>query len=194
MAPKLHTVIASTRPGRTGPVVAQWFHEFAKTHGKFDAELVDLASFDLPLYDEPQHPMRRQYEHEHTRKWTASVNAADAYVFVLPEYNFTAPPSFSNALDYAFWEWQYKPIGFVGYGGISGAQRAVQTARLQASTLKMMPIPEGVVLPNVYQQIKDGKFIANEFNEQGAMATLNELIKWTNALAGLREEIRHPKK
>jgi NAD(P)H-dependent FMN reductase len=194
MAPKLHTVIASTRPGRTGPVVAQWFHEFAKAHAKFDAELVDLASFDLPIYDEPQHPMRRQYEHEHTRKWTASVNAADAFVFVLPEYNFTAPPSFSNALDYAFWEWQYKPIGFVGYGGISGAQRAVQTARLQASTLKMMPIPEGVVLPNVYQQIKDGKFIANEFNEQGAMATLNELVKWTDALAGLREEIRHPKK
>jgi NAD(P)H-dependent FMN reductase len=194
MAPKLHTVIASTRPGRTGPVVAQWFHEFAKTHGKFDAELVDLASFDLPLYDEPQHPMRRQYEHEHTRKWTASVSAADAFVFVLPEYNFTAPPSFSNALDYAFWEWQYKPIGFVGYGGISGAQRAVQSARLQASTLKMMPIPEGVVLPNVYQQIKDGKFIANEFNEQGATATLNELMKWTNALAGLREEIRHPNK
>jgi NAD(P)H-dependent FMN reductase len=191
---KLHTIITSTRPGRAGASIAEWFHGFAKTHGKFDAELVDLASFGLPVYDEPQHPMRRHYEHEHTKKWSASVNAADAVVFVLPEYNFSPPPSFVNAIDYLFWEWQYKPVGFVGYGGISGGQRAVQAARLQASTLKMAPIPEGVVLPNVFQQIKDGKFVANEFNDQGAMATLNELHKWADALSGLREGVRNPPK
>jgi NAD(P)H-dependent FMN reductase len=194
MALKLHTVIASTRPGRIGPAIGDWFHDFAKTHGKFDAELVDLADFNLPLYDEPQHPMRRQYQHDHTKKWSESVNAADAFVFILPEYNFTAPPSFVNAIDYLFWEWQYKPVGFVGYGGISGAQRSTQSARLQTTTLKMMPIPEGVVLPNVFTQLKDGKFTANEFNEQGAMATLNELHKWSEALAPLREGIRHPQK
>jgi NAD(P)H-dependent FMN reductase len=194
MALKLHTVIASTRPGRVGPAIGDWFHGFAKTHGKFDAELIDLADFNLPLYDEPQHPMRRQYQHDHTKKWSESVNAADAFVFILPEYNFTAPPSFVNAIDYLFWEWQYKPVGFVGYGGISGAQRSTQSARLQISTLKMMPIPEGVVLPNVFTQLKDGKFTANEFNEQGATATLNELHKWSEALAPLREGIRHPQK
>ncbi len=190
MAPRLHTVIASTRPGRVGPAVAQWFHEFAKTHGKFDAHLVDLAEFNLPLVDEPHHPMRRQYTQEHTKKWTASVNAADAFVFVTPEYNYTEPPSLSNAFDYAYWEWQYKPVAFVSYGGVSGGLRAAQSARLHASSLKMMPIPEGVALPNVFAQIKDGKFTANELNEQGAMATLNELLKWTEALAGLREQIR----
>jgi NAD(P)H-dependent FMN reductase len=194
MALKLHTVIASTRPGRIGPAIGDWFHGFAKTHGKFDAELVDLADFNLPLYDEPQHPMRRQYQHDHTKKWSESVNAADAFVFILPEYNFTAPPSFVNAIDYLFWEWQYKPVGFVGYGGISGAQRSTQSARLHISTLKMMPIPEGVVLPNVFTQLKDGKFTANEFNEQGATATLNELHKWSEALAPLREGIRHPQR
>jgi hypothetical protein len=72
--------------------------------------------------------------------------------------------------------------------------RAAQTARLQASTLKMMPIPEGVVLPNVFGQIKDGKFIANELNQQGVAATLNELHKWAEALTTLREGIRNPKK
>jgi NAD(P)H-dependent FMN reductase len=194
MALKLQTVITSTRPGRLGPAIGEWFHNYAKQHGKFEAELVDLASFKLPLYDEPQHPMRRQYEHDHTKSWTASVNAADAFVFVVPEYNFTAPPSFVNALDYAFWEWQYKPVGIVSYGGVSGGTRAAQTARLQVTTLKMMPIPEGVALPNVFQQIKDGKFIGNDLNDQGAMATLNELHKWSEALAPLREAIRHPRK
>ena len=113
MAPRLHTIIASTRPGRVGPVIAHWFHEFAKAHGKFDAHLVDLADFNLPVYDEPQHPSRRDYQHEHTKKWSESVKAADAFVFVTPEYNYTLPPSLSNALDYVFWEWQYTPVGFV---------------------------------------------------------------------------------
>ncbi|HEY1632266.1 MAG TPA: NAD(P)H-dependent oxidoreductase [Rhizomicrobium sp.] len=134
---RLHTIIASTRPGRAGPSIAKWFHEFAKQDGKFDAQLIDLADFKLPLYDEPHHPMRRQYAQDHTKAWSASVTEADALVFVLPEYNFSPPPSFMNALDYLFWEWQYKPVGFVSYGGISGGVRAAQAARLQASTLKM---------------------------------------------------------
>ena len=187
---KLHTIIASTRPARIGPAIGQWFHEFAKEHGKFDAQLVDLADFNLPVVDEPHHPMRRQYTQEHTKKWSASVNAADAVVFVTPEYNYSPPPSLTNAIDYLFWEWNYKPVGLVSYGGVSGGLRAAQAVKLQLTTLKMMPLPEGVALPNVFQQLKDGKFEANELNTQGAQVVLNELIRWTEALAGMREAVR----
>lgn len=190
MAPRLHTIVASTRPGRVGPVIARWFHEFAKAHGKFDAHLVDLADFNLPVYDEPQHPSRRDYQHEHTKKWSESVKAADAFVFVTPEYNYTLPPSLSNALDYVFWEWQYTPVGFVSYGGVSGGLRSAQTARLMATSLKMMPVPEGVALPSVFAQIKDGVFTANDLNIQGAASILNEMIKWAEALKPLREGIK----
>jgi NAD(P)H-dependent FMN reductase len=100
------------------------------------------------------------------------------------------PPSFVNALDYVFWEWQYKPVGFVSYGGVSGGLRAVQTARLHASTLKMMPIPEGVALPGVAAQLKDGKFEGNDLCAQGATAMLNELLKWSDALKPLRDQVR----
>ncbi|HEY0107381.1 MAG TPA: NAD(P)H-dependent oxidoreductase [Rhizomicrobium sp.] len=193
MALKLHTIIASTRPGRQGPTIGQWFHEAATAHGGFETELVDLARFNLPIYDEPHHPVRRQYEKDHTKAWSASVNAADAFVFVIPEYNYMPPPSFSNALDYVFWEWQYKPVGFVSYGGVSGGLRAAQIARSHASTLKMMPVPEGVALPGVFAQIKDGKFEANELNAQGVAAMLNEMHKWSEALAPLREQARRPK-
>jgi NAD(P)H-dependent FMN reductase len=193
MALKLHTIITSTRPGRHGPIIGDWFHEAAKAHGNFDAALVDLATFNLPLYDEPHHPMRRQYENAHTKAWSASVAAADAFVFVVPEYNYSPPPAFVNALDYLFWEWQYKPVAFVTYGGVSGGLRAAQAARLQVSTLKMMPIPEGVALPNFFTQIKDGKFVGNELNVQGVASSLNELHRWSTALAPLREGVRNPK-
>jgi NAD(P)H-dependent FMN reductase len=193
MALKLQTIVTSTRPGRMGPLIADWFVGAARAHGNFDVELVDLAAANLPMYDEPHHPMRRQYENEHTKKWSASVSAADAFVFVLPEYNFSAPPAFANALDYLFWEWQYKPAAFVSYGGVSGGTRAAQAARLHVSTLKMMPIPEGVALPNFFGQLKDGKFEGNDLNAQGVASTLNELHKWADALTPLREGVRNPK-
>lgn len=54
--PRLHVVIASTRPGRTGPAVADWFTGIAEKHGGFDVHVVDLAEVGLPLLDEPHHP------------------------------------------------------------------------------------------------------------------------------------------
>ncbi len=138
--------------------------------------------------------MRRQYENAHTKTWSQSVDAADAFVFVTPEYNYTPPPSLTNAIDYLFWEWQYKPVAFVSYGGITAGMRSSQAARLHTTSVKMMPIPESVGIPNFFAQLKDGKFEGNELNQQGVTSTLAQLHKWAEALSGLRESVRNPKK
>ena len=117
----LQVIVASTRKGRSGLGVAQWFLDRTKQHGKFDVELIDLQAVNLPLLDEPNHPRLRQYQHAHTKSWSATISRADAYVFVTPEYNFGPPPALINALDYVYLEWNYKPAGFVSYGGVSGA-------------------------------------------------------------------------
>ncbi|HEY0878111.1 MAG TPA: NAD(P)H-dependent oxidoreductase [Zeimonas sp.] len=186
MKPRLHSIICSTRPGRVGPAVAAWFHEQAQRHGRFDAVLVDLVDFALPLYDEPHHPTLQKYEKEHTKRWAASVAAADAFVFVLPEYNYSPPPSFVNALDFVYREWNYKPCGFVSYGGISGGLRAVQASKLQATTLKMMPMVEGVMIPYVAKQLREGRLPASESIDQAARVLLDELFRWAQALAPMR--------
>lgn len=184
---KLHTIIASTRPGRRGPVVARWFHEFAVQHGKFEAELVDLAEFHLPLLNEPAHPRLKQYQHEATKAWSASVEAADAFVFVTPEYNFGPPPSLLNALNYLYQEWNYKPAAFVSYGGISGGLRAVQMEKLTLTTLKMVPIVEQVTIPLFTQYINDEDvFVPTEMHDKSASDLLDELFQWTEALKPLR--------
>ena len=184
---KLHTIIASTRPGRVGPSIANWFHEAAKAHGKFDAELIDLADFHLPVFDEPEHPSQQKYQHEHTKKWSASVKAADAFVFVAPEYNFGPTPALLNALDYLYVEWNYKPAGFVSYGGISGGLRAVQMTKLTLTTLKMMPIYEAVTIPNFAQHLgEQQKFTPTPSHEKQATGLLNELLRWAEALKPMR--------
>jgi len=182
----LATVICSTRPGRIGPTVASWFQAQATAHGGFDAKLIDLAEVGLPLYDEAHHPRMKKYEHDHTKRWSAIVDGADAFVFVTPEYNFTMPPALLNAVTYLYSEWGYKPAGFVSYGGVSGGLRSVQTAKTLLTTLKMMPIPEQVVIPMVAGQVKDGAFAANEQQDVSAKTMLDELARWAGALKPLR--------
>src|SRR5712671_3604720 len=158
MAPRLHTIIGSTRPGRVGPAVAAWFHAYAEQHALFKAVLVDLKSFDLPVFDEPFHPALQKYQHAHTRQWAASVEAADAFVFVAPEYNYGPSPALLNALDYVYVEWNYKAAAFVSYGGSSGGLRGVQITKQVVSTLKMVPLVEAVAIPFLVKRIENDTF------------------------------------
>ena len=184
---KVHVILCSTRPGRVGATVAHWAHAAAVEHGRFAVELVDLAEVDLPIYDEPRHPALRQYEHEHTRRWSASVASADAYVLVLPEYNSGTTPALVNALNYVYKEWNYKPAAFVSYGGISGGVRAVQFTRQILNTLKLVPIVEGVIIPMVAQQLdEERRFKPTEIHLSSAKAMLDELARWAEALKPMR--------
>jgi NAD(P)H-dependent FMN reductase len=123
---KLKIITSTTRPGRKGIVIADWITEIAAAHGQFDVDLLDLAAINLPFMDEPNHPRFQDYQHEHTKKWSTTIDAADAFIIVLSEYNFGFPAPIKNALDYLFNEWKHKPVAFVSYGGISGGMRSTQ--------------------------------------------------------------------
>jgi NAD(P)H-dependent FMN reductase len=167
-------------------VVGQWFFERAKAHGKFEVELVDLKELNLPLLDEPKHPRLGQYEHEHSKAWSKIVKASDAFVFVTPEYNYSAPPALLNAADYLFHEWAYKPAGFVSYGGISGGMRAAQMFKQTLGTLKVVPIPEAVTITFFSQLMEEHVFKGSEALEKSSVTMLDELSRWTEALRTLR--------
>lgn len=185
---RLNVIIVSTRPGRVGKPVGDWFFDYARENpsGFDEVVLTDLAELNLPLLDEPKHPKAQDYQHEHTKKWAKIVDESDAFVFVLPEYNFTAPPSYFNALDYLVLEWNCKPAGFVSYGGVSGGIRATQTAKPILTTLKVMPLPEQVMMPMVFDHLKDGKLTPTKPMIESADAMLPELARWAKALKTLR--------
>jgi NAD(P)H-dependent FMN reductase len=189
MAPKLNIIVGSTRPGRLGPSIANWVETYARGHGGFEAVLVDLADFNLPVYDEPNHPRLRQYVHDHTKAWSASVEAADAFVFVTPEYNYFAPPALVNALDYVLHEWGYKPAGIVSYGGASGGMRSAQMLKLLLTGVRVMPIPDSVNVAS-FRQFIDAKgiFSPNDLLAGAAKTMLDELLRWTQALQPMRKK------
>jgi NAD(P)H-dependent FMN reductase len=185
--PTLQIVIGSTRPGRVGPSVAAWIHDRAVKHGGFDVELIDLAEVNLPIFDEPKHPRFGEYEHQHTRDWSATISRGDAYIFVIPEYNYGFNAAIKNAIDYLNVEWQYKPLGFVTYGGVAAGTRAMQMLKQVVSALKMVPVTDAVNIPFVQQFLDADRVLQpNEVMEGAATAMLDELERWTSATQALR--------
>jgi NAD(P)H-dependent FMN reductase len=185
--PRLMIVIASTRPGRVGLPVGEWFAGRAREHGGWDVDVADLAEIDLPFMDEPKHPRLREYTHQHTKDWSARVDAADAFVFVHPEYNYGMTAPLKNALDYLNQEWKYKPLGLVSYGGVSAGTRAAQMIKQVATTLGLFPIFEAVSIPFVAEFVGEGgAIVPNQVMEKAAGAMLDELLRVSAAFTRLR--------
>jgi len=174
--PVLQIIVASTRPSRVGAAVGAWVAEAARAHGGFEVDVVDLAEIDLPIFDEPHHPMTGTYVHEHTRRWSARVRHANAFVLVTPEYNNGYPAALKNALDYLNREWWYKAVSFVSYGGVSAGLRAVQQLKQVVGTLRMVPVADAVSIPFVAQHIaEDGSFRTGELLDASAKRMFDEL-------------------
>jgi len=186
--PTLQIIIASTRPGRVGPSVADWIYKRAVTHGGFDVELVDLAEINLPMFDEPKHPRFGEYVHQHTKDWSALISRGDAYILVIPEYNYGFNAALKNALDYLNKEWTGKVVGLVSYGGVAAGTRAVQMLKPVLGALKMVAVNDAVNIPFVAQFL-DGerKLQPNEIMETAVTVMLDEVLAWSTALQPIRE-------
>ncbi|MEU0743854.1 NAD(P)H-dependent oxidoreductase [Streptomyces sp. NPDC006134] len=180
-------IIGSTRPGRVGPQVAEWIQKTAG--GREDAafEVVDIADYRLPLFDEPRSPRMGVYEHDHTRAWSARIAGLDGFVFVTPEYNRSIPAALKNAIDFVYNEWNNKAAGFVGYGSNVSGARAVDHLRHIAGAVQLAAVPTQLHLSLQADFEQFATFRPAERHEAALQQMLTEVITWTDALAPLRQ-------
>jgi NAD(P)H-dependent FMN reductase len=188
IAPRLEIVICSTRPGRVGLPVGEWFVERATEHGAFELGVTDLLELDLPFLDEAGHPRHGNYELGHTQEWSERVSAADAFVFVMSEYNHGYAAPIKNALDFLHREWSYKPLGFVSYGGPGAGTRAVQLLKPVATDLRLFPVVESVNVAFVEKFIDTGAFRPEPPVASLAARMLDEIARLEEALRDLRAQ------
>ena len=185
--PLLQIIIGSVRPGRVGLSIAHWFESRARTDGRFDLEMIDLAEVGLPMMDEPNHPVLQQYTKDHTKRWSERIGRADAYVFVIPEYDYSLNAATKNAIEYLVHEWARKPLGIVSYGGVSGGLRAAQQLKQTGAALRMLVMPDLVMVPMVRERIdEDGAFMPSAIHEESAVALLDETATLLQASRALR--------
>ena len=181
----IQVIVGSTRPGRSGRKIADWFLANADAPAGSTIELIDLADINLPLLDEPISAMNNQYSKDHTKQWSDTVAKADGFVWVTPEYNHGTSAALKNAIDYLYKEWTYKPVAFVGYGGM-GATRAIESLVVTASELSMFPLKSRYHVIDVWSAINDDGSVKPELIRGNASAVLAEVAKVADATNSLR--------
>ena len=185
---KIHIIIGSTRQERFSEKPAHWMYEEAKNKPGVEAELLDLRDYPLAFFNEPTPPggMKEGYADPIAQKWVQKIAEADAFIIVTPEYNHGYPAVLKNALDYAYVQWNNKPVGFVSYGGVAGA-RSVEQLRQVAIELQMAPIRNAVHIPAFWTMTDDnGNFKGDTLKDAG-QKMLDQLVWWAEALKAARE-------
>jgi NAD(P)H-dependent FMN reductase len=185
---RIGIILGTTRPGRRGEQIARWVLDVAKQRDDADYELIDLADYPLPHLDEATPPSFGQYEHDHTKSWSAAVSSFDGFVMVTPEYNHSTSGVLKNAIDFLFNEWNNKAVGFVSYGS-SGGTRAAEHLRLIAGELRMADVRQQVIVNLMTDFENFTTFTPREYHEQALTTLLDELVAWSDALAHLREPV-----
>lgn len=182
---RIAIITGSTRPGRNNEAVACWAHEHARQRTDAQFEFVDIADYQLPLFDEPMSPLFGKYTKPHTKEWSEKIASFDGYVFVTPEYNHSMPGALKNAVDFLYHEWNNKAAGFVSYGG-SGGVRAVEHLRLVMAELMVATVRAQVTLSLVTDFENWTTFQPLPQRQTELTAMLDQLVSWATALKAVR--------
>ena len=191
---KLAVVIGSTRQGRQTDKVAKWVVNTA-TKNDIAAELVDLADYEMPFFNEaisPRYNPDRKPD-QSVQIWLDKINDFDAYVFVTPEYNHSFTAVLKNALDYLTNELYRKPTAIVSHGTVGGARSALHLKEV-LSECQSIVIPKSAQLFNVgmTSAVDDegnlsAELAANPYGPNSQLETmLKELVWYSNALSAAR--------
>jgi chromate reductase, NAD(P)H dehydrogenase (quinone) len=121
----------------------------------------------------------------------ARVRAADAILFVTPEYNYSIPGVLKNAIDWASRPygdsaWSGKPVAVMGASiGMFGTARAQYHLRQVFVFLDMHPLnqPEVMIARAAERFDADGN-LTDEKTKDLVRQLLQDLVAWTWQLSG----------
>lgn len=186
--PKIAIVVGSTRAARFADVPVEWIAKIARQHADIEVEVVDLRDFPLPFFEEVASSLWTPSQNEVAQRWQKKMAEFDGFIFTAAEYSHGPTAVLKNALDYAYTEWNKKPAGFVGYGGVGGA-RAVEQLRLHAVELQMAPVRNAVHITwGDFLAVRQGEKKLEEIEHlnQAAQALVNDVAWWAQALKKAR--------
>jgi NAD(P)H-dependent FMN reductase len=189
--PRIAVIVGSTRATRFADKPAAWIFGLASERKDWEVELVDVRSFDLPLFNERASNLWVPSEDPHAVAWQQKLATFDGFIFVTAEYNRSVPGSLKNALDQAYKEWVHKPAAVVAYGS-TGGSRAAEHLRSISIELQMVPVRSGVHimgadLMKVHPMGENGPISAIEDHIlPSAKAMLADLDWWVQATMAAR--------
>jgi NAD(P)H-dependent FMN reductase len=173
-------VSSSVRMHRISPSIAEWVAEAAEQRDGVEVDLLDLGKVTLPADDllgpggEPRSEVADR------------LDAADAFVFVTPEYNHSFPAPLKRLVDAHYREWRLKPATVVAYG-VHGGHAAIEQLRGVLAELNIVTTRRVMGLRAPWESLDEaGRYTPDEAVAKGLAAVLAELAWWTDVLADAR--------
>ncbi|QDB77989.1 NAD(P)H-dependent oxidoreductase [Georgenia sp. 311] len=183
---RIAIVTGSVRPGRQSLDVARWVRSLAERRTDATFEIVDIADFTLPVWDDVAPPAMAPSSTPHGQAWSRAMDQYDGYVFVVSEYNHSITGALKNALDYLYLELSDKAAGFVSYGSAGGV-RAVEHLRGILSEMRVAHVRNAVTLPLSTDFENYTTFTPTESSTASVEPMLDQLVAWATALESVRQ-------
>jgi len=190
---KLLVIVGSTRPTRAADLVVPWLTGKTADHEAFDAEIVDLRDWPLPIFGEHFGTIGDHndptYSDPIVKAWNSKIKEADAYIVVTPEYNHSIPGGLKNAIDSVFVSFGFrnKPVACVGYaGGPGGGIRAIEHLAQVFIETEAVPLRNNVVIPKVTSAFDEQGQPVDPMTNTSADVMLDDLAWWSAALEKAR--------
>ena len=148
-----------------------------------EVEIFDISNIPGFSQDDEQNPPAKVTELKE------KIRAADAILFVTPEYNYSIPGVLKNAIDWASRPygdsaWAGKPVAVMGASsGILGTARAQYHLRQMFVFLNMHAVnqPE-VMIGNAAQRFDEQGHLTDETTKKLIGQLLQNLVAWTRQL------------
>jgi NAD(P)H-dependent FMN reductase len=184
MGDRILVFYGSFRSDRMGIRLADYIVAGLQARGD-DAELIDAKAIGLPMLDR----MYKEYEPgaapEAMETLASKIRAADAFVFIVGEYNWGVQPGLKNLTDHFLEEWFWRPAAIASYsaGRISGARSSLHWHGT-LSEMGMVVISSTLTVGPIAQTLTaEGKPFgeAGQLLERAFPRFADDLAWWTEA-------------
>jgi NAD(P)H-dependent FMN reductase len=189
---RLLVIVGTTRPDRAAEHLIPWVMRRVGADERFDAELLDLRDWPLPMFQETIATVGDfrdpTYSEPIVREWNRTIATGDAFLFITTEYNHSVPGVLKNAIDNVFVSYalRNKPAAFVGYsGGPIGGARAVEHLAHIAIEAEMAPLRNTVLIGGVQSAFSDDEPV-DPMTDAAMTVMLDDLAWWADALTPAR--------
>jgi NAD(P)H-dependent FMN reductase len=195
MSDKILVLYGSYRRDRQGIRLANYLVSAFKARGA-SPELVDAKAINLPMLDRMYKEYPKGQAPAELEQLAEKIRTADAFVFVIGEYNWGPQPGLKNLTDHFLEEWFWRPAAIASYspGRFSGVRAGTSWHGI-LSEMGMIVISSSLAVGGITQALtEDGE----PANDGGAALARNfprfaeDLAWWTEAARAQRARAKPP--
>ena len=195
MADNILVFYGSYRRDRVGIRMATFVTKQLRAGGA-EAELIDARAVGLPMLDRMYKEFAPGEAPKAMSDLAAKIRAADAFVFVIGEYNFGPQPGLKNLTDHFLEEFFWRPAAIASYsfGRLAGT-RSSYAWHNTLNEMGMVVISSTLTIGPISETLDEAAALKGEagvFLERAFTRFADDLAWWTEAAKAQRAARKPP--